>query len=269
MPEKTPFRCPVFSCSMKFTSYSWRRKHIKLHHSEHLQVAQQQSLTIASAPQRVEPTQRHKFNANKDSVETWTCFPTLNMLKTSQTWSLNHRRILCRRRNYATAPAPRWSITLLSPGDTTFRVALRRTCKTISTTHLRPMKSKNIARVESRNKAWRGTMAMCWWKKAPLCISQASETEMASRSSWLAYEMIRLPGSGNYTLSRIWDGMTITNALSNTGVGTSSKAWDGWCGSQPTPSITFMPLSVALTALRHQNISIPKCTLQTHGGRHR
>jgi hypothetical protein len=36
--------------------------------------------------------------------------------------------------------------------------------------------------------------------------------------------MIRLTGSGNYTLSRICDGMTITNGLSNTGVETSLKA---------------------------------------------
>jgi len=35
------------------------------------------------------------------------------------------------------------------------------------------------------------------------------------------------------------------------------------------PSILFTPLSVALTAIRHRNASVPKCTLRTGGGRHR
>ena len=41
------------------------------------------------------------------------------------------------------------------------------------------------------------------WKKTPLCVSQASKTAMASRSSCLACLVIWLSGSGNYTLSTI------------------------------------------------------------------
>jgi len=112
-------------------------------------------------------------------------------------------------------------------------------------------------------------MTMCRRKKTLLSISQASNLRMASRSSWLACQMIRLSGRGNYTLSRISDGMTITNSLSNAGVEASSKASDGWCGSQPPPNISFTPLSIVWTAIRQQNTSIPKCTLWAGGGGHR
>jgi len=80
--------------------------------------------------------------------------------------------------------------------------------------------------------------------------------------------MIRLSGSGNYTLWRIWDGITTTNGLSNSGVETSSKARDGWCGSQPMPTISFMPLSITLIAIHHRNPSLLKRTLPPGGGRH-
>jgi len=201
--------------------------------------------------------------------KTWTRFPTANTFKTSQTRNLNQRHLFCRRQKHALAPVHRWASILLSHGNATLRVALRRTYRTIPTTGLRRVKNTNISSVRWRRGVWRRTMTTWWRKRTPLCVSQASKTGMACRSLWLASQMSRLSGSGNDTLSRIWDAMTITNGLSNTGVETSSKAWDGRYGCQPTPNIALMPLSVAFTAIRHRNASILKCTVRTAGGRHR
>ena len=206
----------------------------------------------------------------KNQSKTWMRFPTSNTFNTSQTRNLNHHHhLLCHRRKHTPAPVLYCGITLPNHGNATRWVALRRTYRTIATTRLRPVKSTNICSVGSRSRVWRRTMTMCWRKKTPHGVSQVSKMGMASRSSWLACQVIRLSRSGNHTLSRIWDGMTITNGLSNTGVETSSKAWNGWCGSQPMPGISFTPLSITLTAICHRHASILKCTLWTGGGRHR
>jgi hypothetical protein len=107
MPEKTPFRAPEFSCRKKFTSDSWRLKHIKFHHSEHLQVALQKNLTIRSAPQSVERVPRREFNTNKDSVKDWDAFPYLeNVEIIAYTWCQPSSPPMPRTESYPRADAP-------------------------------------------------------------------------------------------------------------------------------------------------------------------
>jgi len=77
MPEKSPFHHPEFSSRKKVTSDCRRLKHIELHHPEHVQIACQSNLTLCCAPQSVQPTQHHEFNAKKDSVEDLDVFPYL------------------------------------------------------------------------------------------------------------------------------------------------------------------------------------------------
>jgi len=70
----------------------------------------------------------------KIQSKTWTRFPATNTLWTSHIRSLNHRQCLCRGRKHAPAPALPWAITLLSHGNTTLKVPLGRTYRTIPTT---------------------------------------------------------------------------------------------------------------------------------------
>ena len=223
---------------------------------------------FAGRPETLNPLSVVNSTLIQIQTKTWTHFPTSKTLKTSQTRSLNQCHP-CHGRKYTPAPALRRSITPLSHRNATLRAAMRRTYKIIPTIRLWRVKSTNISTVESTTRPFRRTRTTCWRKNTPLCVSQASKTGLESRSTELACHMIWLSGSGNYTLSRIWDGMTITNTLSNTGVETSSIAWDGKCGSQPTLSIGYSPPSGALTAIHPRNPDILKCTLETGGGRHR
>jgi len=77
MHEKTPFCCPEYPCRKKFTSVSWALKHIKLHNSEHLQVACLRNLTIPSSPRRIEPTKPCELILNNDSVKDLDGYPYL------------------------------------------------------------------------------------------------------------------------------------------------------------------------------------------------
>jgi len=265
MPEKTAFRFPECWCQKMSTSDAGD---LNISNYTILNTFSRIGL-FAAHPDAWKPLCVVNSMQTKIQSKTWTCFPTSNVLKTSQTRSLYHRHLRYCRRNHSPVLALCWSFTLLSHGNTTLRAAFRWTYKTIPTTRLWCVKSTNMSSVGSRRRAWRHTMTTCWRKKPPLCVSNTSNTGMVSRSSWLACLMSRLSRSGNYTLLRKWDGMTITYTLSNAGVETSFKAWYGCCGSQPTPSISFSPNSGASRTIHHRNASMPKCTQRTGGGRHR
>jgi hypothetical protein len=135
--------------------------------------------------------------------KTRTHFPLSNTLESSQTHSLIYRHLLRRKLKYTPAPALPRLTAMPSAGNSTLRVAMRLTHKSISTTRLRRMESTNIFSVESRRNAGRRILTMCGRKTTPLCVSQASKMGMASKSLWLACPIIGLLGSGKYIVLRI------------------------------------------------------------------
>jgi hypothetical protein len=107
MPEKTTFRCPEFSCRKKFTSDSWRLKHIKLHYPEPFQVACQKNRTIRCAPRCIEPAQRCEFNTHKDSVKDLDTFPYLEHVENvADLQSQPSQPLLLQTETYPGAGAP-------------------------------------------------------------------------------------------------------------------------------------------------------------------
>ena len=155
---------------------------------------------FTAGPDALNPLSVVNWTLTKIRANTCTRFPTANTLITSQTWSLKHRHHLCCARRTTPGQVLSGANTLLSHGNATLRVSLRQTYITIPTICFRCVKSTIISSVGSRRRAWRRTMRMCWKKKTPLCVSQASKTGMAARSWWLACQMIWLLWSGNYTL---------------------------------------------------------------------
>jgi hypothetical protein len=81
IPEETTFHCAEVSCRRKFTSDSWQLQHIKISHSEVLEVAHQENLTICSTPAHIEAAQRRQFNANNGSGKDLEVFPYLECIE--------------------------------------------------------------------------------------------------------------------------------------------------------------------------------------------
>ena len=158
---------------------------------------------FSARPDTLNPLRVVNWMLTKIQLNTSTGFPTSNTSKTSHTQGLNHRYLLYRGQKHTPALELRWAITLLSHGNVMLSVALRRTYKTIPTTHLQRLESTHISSVVSRRRAWRRTMTTFWRRETPLRVSQTSIRGIASKTSWLACEMISFSGSGNSTLVTI------------------------------------------------------------------
>jgi hypothetical protein len=117
MPDMMSLRFPEYSCRKKFISDSWRHKHMKLHHAEHLQVPCEKNLTVRSMPRGVEPAQRRVFNPSIHSLGDLDHFPYLEHLQHITEWeSLPQPPPLPRTETYPGAGAPLSDYIALSWG---------------------------------------------------------------------------------------------------------------------------------------------------------
>jgi hypothetical protein len=236
LPEKPPLLCAEFSFRKMFISDRWQ---ILISHYTILNTFKLHARRIwpsAARPDTLYMPCMVYWTQSKIESKTETLVATSNLLKISQIRSLDHRDLLCRGQTHTLAPVLHWAMTLLSHGNAMLMVALRQNCRSIPTTCLWGVKSTNISGVESRKSVWRHTMRMFARKITQICVSEASKMRIASRSLWLAWQMIQLSGSGNYTLSRIAEAMTITHTPSYTWLQISLNELDAWWCRQPTPS---------------------------------
>jgi len=268
-PEKSPFRCPQCSRHERFTSDSWRLKHINLHDPEHHQVECQKIVTMHSIPHHVEPTQRHESNGTSDSVEKLDICSYLDHLEQisgsesqppppplPQT-EIYHgaSALLC---EYIAEPGEQDAQCCLETdvlNNPYYPFVTREEYKYIQCgIKKRGMKTYYDNVLKEANTALRIPSFRIGDGIKKLVASMPDDQALAH---WELHTLEDVRWNDNHQHPIEYWSRDISNRM----------RW--WGGSQRTPSISCMPLSVALTAICHQNATIPKCTLWTGGGRHR